>query len=203
MTCIKDGEALVKEVEVAYADFKKENTEGVKAGIIEVGEMVKTIAGGVKDCGSGVSGIENLVHMAEGFASPWSFAYHVGKDLLVNGVEIFHEVEDAVDQYEAGNFEGFGEDIGKALAQVFVGEARTGYMLATADVEAILLGIVDGALTQSLPDFGTCLTDIETTAADIETAVKDFEKETFNGVKDGIEMVGTVVTQLSTDLTDC
>jgi len=150
-----------------------------------------------------VHGIEHLIDWAKGFSNPWSFAYHVGKDLLVNGVQIFHEVEDAVDQYEAGNFKGFGQDIGKALAQVFVGEATSGYTLATADVEAILLGIVEGALTQSLPDFSTCEKDIETAAANIETAVKDFEKETFDGVKAGIEMIGTVVTGLSKDLSDC
>jgi len=150
-----------------------------------------------------VHGIEHLIDWAKGFSNPWSFAYHVGKDLLVNGVQIFHEVEDAVDQYEAGNFKGFGQDIGKALAQVFVGEARSGYTLATADVEAILLGIVEGALTQSLPDFSTCEKDIESAAANIETAVKDFEKETFDGVKAGIEMIGTVVSGLSKDLSDC
>merc|ERR1712013_791369 len=97
-------------------------TEGVKAGIIEVGEMVKTIAGGVKDCGSGVSGIENLIHMAEGFASPWSFAYHVGKDFLVDGKDIYAEITAGVAAYDQQQYETFGEDMGRALALVLVGD---------------------------------------------------------------------------------
>jgi hypothetical protein len=34
--------------------------------------------------------------MASIFASPQSFAWHVGKDLLVNGVQIYHEIDAAV-----------------------------------------------------------------------------------------------------------
>ena len=145
-SCIKDAETLVSEVETTVADFKKETASGLEAGIREIGDIAGTIADGLKDCAGGVTGVENLVHMAEGFSSPWSFAYHVGKDLLVNGVEIYHEVDDAITQYDNGAYRAFGEDVGKALAQVFVGEAKTGYMLATADIEAILLGIVEGAL---------------------------------------------------------
>jgi hypothetical protein len=38
--------------------------------------------------------------MVEIFDSPTSFAYHVGKDLLVNGSDIFSEIETAVTDYQ-------------------------------------------------------------------------------------------------------
>ena len=60
--------------------------------------------------------------MAKHFKSPWSFAYHVGKDLLVNGVAIYHDVDDAIAKYEASDYHGFGEDIGAALKEVFIGD---------------------------------------------------------------------------------
>ena len=117
MSCIQDAETLVSEVEETYADFKKETFDGVKAGIEEIGTIVTTVTDNIiPDCTAGVSGIESLVDMAEGFSSPWSFVYHVGKDLLVNGVQIYHEVDDAIAAYEAGDFKAFGVDIGKALA---------------------------------------------------------------------------------------
>ena len=127
MTCIHDAEAIVSGVETVYNDFKKETFDGVKSGIQEMGTLVGQIAGDFSDCSSGVHGIENLVHMAENFASPWSFAYHVGKDLLVNGVAIYHEVDDAIAKYESSDYNGFGEDIGRALAQVFVGSSLQGF----------------------------------------------------------------------------
>merc|ERR1712087_934368 len=124
MKCINDVETFVSEVETVYTDFKKETFNGVKDGIEEIGTIVGAISEDVQDCLSGVHGIENLVHMAENFANPWSFAYHVGKDLLVNGVAIYHEVDDAIAAYEQPNYFTFGEDLGKALSQVFVGETH-------------------------------------------------------------------------------
>merc|ERR1712046_90033 len=50
-----------------------------------------------------------------------AFAWHVGKSLLVNGVEIYHDIDSAITDYRASNWEKFGEDIGDASAKVFLG----------------------------------------------------------------------------------
>jgi hypothetical protein len=60
--------------------------------------------------------------MMAAFNSPKTFAYHVGKDLLFNGVNIYHEVTDAVTHYRAGKYEDFGEDVGTVLALTLVGK---------------------------------------------------------------------------------
>ena len=96
MECIKDAETLAGDVETAFGDFKKETFDGVKNGIEEIGTIVSSISNDVKTCKGAVTGIEDLIKMAESFKSPWSFAYHVAHDLVVNGVKIFHEVDDAI-----------------------------------------------------------------------------------------------------------
>lgn len=40
---------------------------------------------------------------------PITFAYHVGKNLVLNGVEIYHETALAMQDYSTGDFEGFGQ----------------------------------------------------------------------------------------------
>ena len=196
MTCINDAETLVQDVEVAYGDFKKETFDGVKDGIEEIGTIVKAVATDINDCKTGIAAIETLVHIAEGVSSPWSFAYHVGKDLLLNGVDIYNDIDNAIKEYEASNYEGFGENVGKALASVFVGEATTGYTLSSAEIETILVAIVEGAIDQSVPSIDTCIKDITATANDIETAVADFRKETLSSVEDGIKALGDAVTSV-------
>jgi hypothetical protein len=59
--------------------------------------------------------------MAEVFASPDSFFYNVGMNLLINGVEISSNIDTAVKDYDEQNFFEFGENIGKALALVVMG----------------------------------------------------------------------------------
>jgi len=65
--------------------------------------------------------LTKLEDLAKAFSNPASFAYHVGKDILVNGVQIYHEIKDSIVQYDAGNYQLFGEDIGRALAQILIG----------------------------------------------------------------------------------
>ena len=59
--------------------------------------------------------------MADIFKSPRSFAYHVGKDILVNGRNIYQEISSAVSMYEAQKWEQFGYNIGEAAANVIIG----------------------------------------------------------------------------------
>jgi len=73
------------------------------------------------DCKAAVSEIEKLVAMLKTFKSPISFAYHVGKDLIVNGIQIIKDIEGAVNAYEAKEYEVFGYDIGHALAAILIG----------------------------------------------------------------------------------
>ena len=54
--------------------------------------------------------------MASEFASPTTFAWHLLKDLVVNGVDIYREITDSVTQWRSGNYLYFGKDVGRALA---------------------------------------------------------------------------------------
>ncbi len=69
-----------------------------------------------------VNDVENILHVLEEFKTPMSFAYHVGKDLIVNGVDIIHEIGAAVDDWEAQSYRDCGVQIGTALNQLIIGE---------------------------------------------------------------------------------
>ena len=60
--------------------------------------------------------------MAAIFSNPVSFAYHIGKDLIVNGVQIYEEINDSVLQYKSSHWNAFGFDVGEALAKLFIGQ---------------------------------------------------------------------------------
>ena len=66
--------------------------------------------------------IEKLESFAAIFASPMSFAWHVGKDLVVNGVDIYHEIKTSVTDFEAGKWEDFGFNVGEATAKLILGK---------------------------------------------------------------------------------
>jgi hypothetical protein len=83
---------------------------------------LKTVKAGMQDCSSLKADWTKLEQMIAIFDSPTSFAYHVGKDLMVNGVDIYHEIDTAITDYKTALWYDFGVNIGKATAKTIIGE---------------------------------------------------------------------------------
>lgn len=58
--------------------------------------------------------------MAEIFANPLSLIFHAGKNLLLNGVDIFDKIAAAVNSYGQGDFKSFGKNVATAMEAVFL-----------------------------------------------------------------------------------
>jgi hypothetical protein len=94
----------------------------------------------MKDCHGVVADIEKLEKMAAIFSSPASFAFHTGKDIIVNGVQIYDDVEGAMKQYKSQNYEAFGEEVGDALALLILGAPEADFNRATDEsIEALAI----------------------------------------------------------------
>ena len=120
--CIQDVEHVITDAQNAFEDFSKKDLEDIIAGVKEVADLLQTVKVGMKDCSSLKADWQKLAQMVQIFDSPTSFAYHVGKDLMINGVEIYHEVETAITDYNNGDWSGFGYNIGEAAAKTILGE---------------------------------------------------------------------------------
>lgn len=119
--CLNDlytaGADLVQAVEL----FEKKDAQSVLAGLKLLGEAIELIPDAMTQCQTAVEDAKRLYEMIANFKSPLSFAYHVGKDILVNGVQIYKEIDSAVTDYNSANWRQFGYDCGYALGLVLIG----------------------------------------------------------------------------------
>ena len=121
-TCITDMETIFGEAETAVGDFEKGGLTNIVAGLKELGGIFQNVETDMADCSAAKEDWPRLKALAEVFKSPKTFAYHVGKDLLVNGKDIYHEITDSVTEYKAENWEQFGLDVGTAAAKTILGD---------------------------------------------------------------------------------
>lgn len=119
--CIKDSEAFFSDALSAVQDFEKKSVSGVTSGIKKLGAALRDAKDAIKQCEGVEADVVALEKMLEVFNNPHTFAFHVGKDLMINGVQIYKEINDAVKQFESANYFEFGEDLGLALAQLIFG----------------------------------------------------------------------------------
>ena len=74
----------------------------------------------VHDCKQVGVDLTKIVRMAEIFAHPLRLIYKVGKNLIINGVDIFEKIMKALIFYEHGDFFHFGMYIGEAMEEVLL-----------------------------------------------------------------------------------
>jgi len=88
-TCITDIDNFATDILIAVNDFEQQSFSGVKAGLAELGTIVKLVPTAVKDCEHVVANLEQLEKMVEVFTHPLSLIWHAAKSLVVNGVDIY------------------------------------------------------------------------------------------------------------------
>lgn len=69
---------------MASSDIKK-----IMLALKDLGEAVKALPRAVLDCKGTISDVRHLIAAIESITNPISFAYHVGRDLFVNSINIY------------------------------------------------------------------------------------------------------------------
>ena len=82
---MKDAGDVLADAEKAVHDFELKTAKGAIAGLRDISDMFKVMAVGMEDCAKTKEDWTRFMDMISIFNSPASFAWHVGKDLLVNG----------------------------------------------------------------------------------------------------------------------
>lgn len=198
-SCIKDAETVFADAKLAIDDFKKKDVSDVIAGIKEVAELMKVVKNGMQDCSSIKADWEKLVKMISIFDSPTSFAYHVGKDLMVNGVQIYEEITTAVSDYEQAKWGDFGYQIGQAAAKTLLGEEQLP-IFATQDSKIKEAEIMQGILSAFGGNFDLyalleCIYEEDQAALMFDVAVQSFVQAVEK--KDPSEAIGGVIAVIA------
>lgn len=123
LQCVDDPKKTLAKIEASVEDFQKNDMAGVTSGLFKIGDAVSELVSGIQKCDEDISAREFAIfgEMAEAFKHPKALAQTAGKNIIVNGVEIYKEMSAAYTNYNAKEFEGFGRDVGVSLALVFIG----------------------------------------------------------------------------------
>ena len=203
--CIDSSETIIQDFNDAIKDFKAENLNGVIQGIEALTNAVKVLPNAITQCGGVIQDAEKLIKMISNIKNPKSFAFHVAKDIIYNGVNIYYDITKAVSDYENLQWESFGEDIGRAFNSILGITPYTATTQVTAQdvleiAEGILFGI--GAKT-NYQDIERCIKTNTNIIEDIVQAVQDFETQQQSKVLAGIKLIGEAIEIVPDAITEC
>jgi len=200
--CFKDGLTIIKTLEVSIDDIKKGTKKSVEEGIKLIGDIVQKAARKeIVECETAVKEFDELINMAELVSHPLSFLYHAGHNIVVNHVEIEHEVGAAIEAWdeEPRDFYSVGFNIGEALEQVFIGKESNEELyqklekFSKADFKELMKGMMRGAFQKEFPDAQSCFKDGFIIIKNLEVAIDDIKEGTTKSVEEGIKLIGDIV----------
>lgn len=105
-----------------------EKAENIEEAIHQLSHVAKYFPKAVKDCGATFTDLKNVENAIAVMHSPWTFACHVGKDILVNGVDIYKQIQDMIEGWKAEKYFEFGKHLGEALELIFIGKKNLMFM---------------------------------------------------------------------------
>merc|ERR1719461_159446 len=195
--CIRDIKTVASEVETTVTDLKAHQ-------YITAIEEIGTIAGGlsfdIMDCSSASTEAQQLSQQLETlyeYASAWDITFGVGKNILVNGVDIYNDITGAISSYDSADYYTMGQDIGNAMKDAVVG-VQVGDFLED-DVEPFVNGFLDGILEGF--DMGLkCIRDAKRLVTEVKTTVSDLTGHKYIAA---VREVGTIAGELGGDIKDC
>ena len=123
MKCIDDPDKIVENIKSSVDHLQQQTRNDTITGILELGIAFGDISRGIMFCDPTITKreIEIITRMITNFTNPASLALLARENLWVNGISIYREMTAAYTNYIEKEYEGFGRDIGVALALIFVG----------------------------------------------------------------------------------
>jgi len=119
--CIQKTVTEIGDVKEAIQDLEKKTATDVLNGLKLLVEAFKELPADLTACKAVEADVKEIIAAFKQIHSPTSFAYHAGKDLVVNHEDIFHEIEAAIADYKAQKWLDFGVQVGTALHKLIIG----------------------------------------------------------------------------------
>ncbi|CAD7941288.1 unnamed protein product [Amoebophrya sp. A120] len=178
--CVKSDVAFEQNIKAAVLEFKKDTEAGMKTALKYLADAFeKDLPSAVKECKGTYDQVQAVLESIASFASPTSFAYHVGKELLVNGVDIFENIKTAVTSWQQEDYHFFGVSVGHALKDVILG-----VKLDPEDAVSLMQGVVSGLTDTEVT--ATCVSSSEKLVQDLQKIANALEKNTRAGMAEAM-----------------
>jgi C1A family cysteine protease len=122
--CVEESETMVKDIAGAIELMEKKDPEDVMKGLTMIAEALKeNLPQAAKNCGASEDEIKQLVQALEVMGHPKEFIYKVGKNLIINGVDVFKHINGAIGSWKGQDYKGFGEHVGHAAKDLLIGKS--------------------------------------------------------------------------------
>jgi hypothetical protein len=126
--CMRDVKTVASEVETTIADFK---SHSYISAIGEIGTIASGLSTDIQDCEGASTEAQELAQQLKTIyqdSSAWTVTFEIGKNVLVNGVDIYNDITGAISSYDSADYYTMGQDIGNGAKEALVGSSAQTFL---------------------------------------------------------------------------
>jgi len=121
-TCISSSEDIADKIDLAMEEFKKQTPEGVMAAIQILAEAFTSgVPAMISDCDDTKGELAEILSALQKFKTAQELVYHIGDDIMVNGIDIYGDINNAIRTHDHGQWYMCGKYIGQAINLTLIG----------------------------------------------------------------------------------
>ena len=137
-------ELVVLNLKQAIDDLNEQTFSSVKKGLKELSTTIRMIPHMISECKQVGVDLSKIARMCEIFAHPMRLVYKIGKNMIINGVDIFTKIAKALISYEKAEFFDFGKFIGEAMDEVLLSVRPMTKSQKDTSAYEIMVGFLNG-----------------------------------------------------------
>jgi len=120
--CVNDAQELWFDIERAFSYFSQLDEKDAIRGLQDLSKAMEIVHDALRDCKASEDHLKALMQSIAMIRNPINFAYVIGKHIIVDRIEIFHELNAAADDWATAHFRSFGFQLGLICSQILVGQ---------------------------------------------------------------------------------
>lgn len=137
--CVSQSAEITRGITEAIKKLSSHKVGSVKEAVIEIANIIKNQAiPTIQACHRAPADLKKIISALSALSNPQTFFVKVGKNIIVNGHEIFKEVGLAIKAEQNNDFEAMGDAIGIILSKMLVGETHVFNFNETKELTAVL-----------------------------------------------------------------
>ncbi len=121
VNCVTGTQSEIQQFHEAMKNIATHDPAKVFQGIVGLGKAFKAFPDAMNNCRTIGQDLVTITKIVQHFITPHNFLFEAGKNLFVNGIDIWKEISQALRDYQKQDWKSFGQNVGKAGAQIVFG----------------------------------------------------------------------------------
>eukprot|EP00331_Platyophrya_macrostoma_P014243 CAMPEP_0176434088 /NCGR_PEP_ID=MMETSP0127-20121128/16452_1 /TAXON_ID=938130 /ORGANISM="Platyophrya macrostoma, Strain WH" /LENGTH=230 /DNA_ID=CAMNT_0017816725 /DNA_START=44 /DNA_END=733 /DNA_ORIENTATION=+ len=181
-SCMTNNDALTQGLADAIATFQLNNSATLTPAAIKLGKALQKVPLALKSCNNSITIARNLVNTMSSFASLSDYIRIITNNLAVYNVDLVKETYKAARAYNQTQMRDFGNQVGQALAQVFLNGTAKVNPRPDANTTSVYMlvaqGFVEGFSTGlRWSEVKACMADTVNSQNDMNAAIQQLQSQ--------------------------